>query len=161
MSNEKPLHQKSAQGKITRGQIHSVEHLACTVAVQNSERFRVQCRSSTEVQSHAHSALGTFLAAFSSCLEHPARALGVFPASVAPLAARAGVSCGSQDPVTADRGQERRLNAVPRRPSPLCSPRGLMRASARPWHRRRGPASTERAHCRRRARAAPFCRTPS
>ena len=30
--------------------------------------------------------------------------------------------------------------------------------SARPWHRHRGPASTERAPCRRRARAAPFRR---
>ena len=37
LSNEKPLHQVSAQGKIPRCQFHSVEHLACTAAVQNSE----------------------------------------------------------------------------------------------------------------------------
>ena len=47
-------------------------------------------------------------------------------------------SAASGPPVAADRGQEWWLNAVPRRPSPLCSPRGLMRASARPWHRHRG-----------------------
>ena len=41
LSNEKPLHLVSAQGKITRGQFHSVEHLASTAAVQNSETFRV------------------------------------------------------------------------------------------------------------------------
>ena len=33
-----------------------------------------------------------------------------------------------------------------------------MLASAPPQHRRRGPASTRHALCRRRARAAPFCR---
>ena len=41
-------------------------------------------------------------------------------------------SAASGPPVAADRGQERRLNAVPRRPSPPGSPRGLMHASARP-----------------------------
>ena len=41
MSNEKPLHQKSAQGKISRGQKHSVEHLSCTVPlqIQKVQRF--------------------------------------------------------------------------------------------------------------------------
>ena len=68
-------------------------------------------------------------------------------------------SAASGPPVAADRGQERRFDAVPRRPSPLCSPRGLMHASARPWHRRRGPASTERAPCRRWAAPPPFRRT--
>ena len=38
------------------------------------------------------------------------------------------------------------------------SQRGLLRASARMRHRRRGAARTERALCRRRARATPFRR---
>ena len=87
------------------------------------------------------------------------RSLGLFLASVARWPALAGVFCGVGTSRGGRQGTERRLNAVRRRPTPLCSPRGLMHASARPWHRRRGPASTERAHCRRRARAAPFCRT--
>ena len=62
------------------------------------------------------------------------------------------------NPRSSRQGTERRLNAVRRRPTPLCSPRGLMHASARPWHRRRGPASTERAPCRRRAAPPPFRR---
>ena len=41
-------------------------------------------------------------------------------------------SAASGPPVAADRGQERRLNAVPRRPAPPGSPCGLMHASARP-----------------------------
>ena len=48
--------------------------------------------------------------------------------------------------------------AVLRRPTLPSPPRGLMHASAPLQHRRRGPASTGRALCRRRARAAPFCR---
>ena len=50
----------------------------------------------------------------------------------------------------------------PRHPAPPNAPwlsACPCHANARPWHCRRGPASTECAPCRRRARAAPFCRT--
>ena len=49
---------------------------------------------------------------------------------------------------------------VPRRlfPNLLVALRGLLRASARMRHRRRGAARTESALCRRRARATPFRR---
>ena len=67
MSKEKPLHQKSAQGKITRGQFHSVEHLVGTVTVQSSENSVSVSSSVRQFQSRGHSALGTFLAASSSC----------------------------------------------------------------------------------------------
>ena len=52
-------------------------------------------------------------------------------------------SAASGPPVAADRGQERRLSAVPRRPSLPGSPRGLMHASAPPLHRRRGPTALD------------------
>ena len=52
-------------------------------------------------------------------------------------------SAASGPPVAADRGQERRLNAVPRRPALPGSPRGLMHASAPPLHRRRGPTALD------------------
>ena len=52
-------------------------------------------------------------------------------------------SAASGPPVAADRGQERRLNAVPRCPSLPGSPRGLMHASAPPLHRRRGPTTLD------------------
>ena len=49
----------------------------------------------------------------------------------------------------------------PRHPAPPNAPwlsACPCHASARPWHRRRGPASTERAPCRRRAAPPPFRR---
>ena len=52
-------------------------------------------------------------------------------------------SAASGPPVAADRGQERRLNAVPHRPALPGSPRGLMHASAPPLHRRRGPTALD------------------
>ena len=70
MSNEKPLHQVSAQGKIPRCHFHSVEHLSYTVPLQIQKIQISASFSSSEVQTHAHSALGTFLAASSYCLEH-------------------------------------------------------------------------------------------
>ena len=74
MRNEKPLHQKSAQGKISRGQKHSVEHLACTAAVQNSEKFSLSVVCVRQFPSRVDSALGTFLAASPSCPELHTRA---------------------------------------------------------------------------------------
>ena len=52
-------------------------------------------------------------------------------------------SAASVPPVAADRGQERRLNAVPRRPALPGSLCGLMHASAPPLHRRRGPTALD------------------
>ena len=74
MSNEKPLHQVSAQGKIPRCQFHSVEHLACTAAVQNSEKFSFSVVCVRQFLSRVDSALGTFLAASPSCPELHTRA---------------------------------------------------------------------------------------
>ena len=60
MSNEKPLHQKSAQGKIPGCQKHSVEHLSCTVPLhfqKNSESSEMQHRFFVSDWSPVHSAL--------------------------------------------------------------------------------------------------------
>ena len=158
MSKEKPLHQKSAQGKITRGQFHSVEHLVGTVTVRSSENSVSVSSSVRQFQSRGHSALGTFLAASSSCPKLHTRAWSL-PGVDSVLARPRRRLLRRRDLPWRPTGGTPRQNAVPRRPSLPGSPRGLMHASARPWHRRRGPASTERAHCRRRARAAPFSRT--
>ena len=86
---------------------------------------------------------------------HP---LGRTQVLVAVSIADAGSFCGGR----ATRGGQREpvpaCYAVWCRPTPPCPLRDLMHASAPPQHRRRGPASTGRALCRRRARAAPFRR---
>ena len=66
-------------------------------------------------------------------------------------------SAASGPPVVADRRHTtaERRSAPPKAPWLSACP---CRASARPWHRRRGPASTERAPCRRRAAPPPFRR---
>ena len=66
-------------------------------------------------------------------------------------------SAASGPPVVADRRHTtaERRSAPPKSPWLSACP---CRASARPWHRRRGPASTERAPCRRRAAPPPFRR---
>ena len=134
--------------------------LHCSFAFSEKFRkFRFQCRFLRQRFRHM---LTVHLARSSPPLPpvwSTTRALGLFLASVACWPALAGVFCGVGTSRGSRQGTERRLNAVRCRPTPLCSPRGLMHASARPWHRRRGPASTEHAHCRRRARAVPFCRT--
>ena len=157
MSNEKPLHQVSAQGKIPRCQFHSVEHLACTAAVQNSEKFSLSVVCVRQFPSRVDSALGTFLAASPSCPELHTRAWSL-----------PGV--GSSEPhrrwellrwlhlpwrPTRARALSPRHPAPPKAPWLSACP---CRASARPWHRRRGPASTERAPCRRRDAPPPFRR---
>ena len=73
MSNEKPLHQKSAQGKIPGCQKHYVEHLSCTVLCTFS-KIQIYSVIFFRDQSQAHSALGTFLAASPSCPELHTRA---------------------------------------------------------------------------------------
>ena len=87
-----------------------------------------------------------------------ARTLGRTQASVAVSIFNAGSLCGGR----ATRGGQTEpapaRNAVLHRPLLPSPPRGLMHASAPPQHRRRGPASTGCALCRRRARAAPFRR---
>ena len=93
MSKEKPLHQKSAQGKITRGQFHSVEHLVGTVTVQSSE-IQFQCHLQFVSFSHA----ATVPLARSSpplpLVRSCTRVRGAFLASVARWLALAGVFCG-------------------------------------------------------------------
>ena len=157
MSNEKPLHQKSAQGKISRGQFHSVEHLACTAAVQNSQKFSFSVVCVRQFLSRVDSALGTFLAAPPSCPElHTSswRVPGIGGA-LARLRRRALRRVHHRN---GRQEAELRRNAVRRLPNPLVAPRGLLRASARMRHRRRGAARTERALCRLRARTTPFRR---
>ena len=99
-------------------------------------QFQCRLRSSVSLTRrqctwHVPRSLSLLSGASHACVEPSWRRWHAGPPSPASSAA-------SGPPVAADRGQERRLNAVPRRPSPLCSPRGLMRASARPWHRHRG-----------------------
>ena len=157
MSKEKPLHQKSAQGKITRGQFHSVEHLVGTVTVHSSENSVSVSSSVRQFQSRGHSALGTFLAASSSCPKLHTLAWSLPGIGSALAHPRRRLLRRRDLPWRPTEGTPRQ-NAVQRRPKPPGSPRGLMHASARPWHRRRAPASTERAPCRRRAAPPPFRR---
>ena len=157
MSKEKPLHQKSAQGKITRGHFHSVEHLVGTVTVQSSE-IQFQCHLQfRQFQSRGHSALGTLLAASFACPKLHTRAWSLPGVGSALARPRRRLLQRRDLPWRPTKGTPRQ-NAVQRRPKPPGSPRGLMHASARPWHHHRGPASTERAPCRRRAAPPPFRR---
>ena len=99
MSNEKPLHQVSAQGKIPTCLDHSVEHLVGIVTVQSSEN------SVFSFDSFSHAAT-VHLARCSRprlLVRSFTRALGATLASVAPWPACAGVSCGGRLPVTANR----------------------------------------------------------
>ena len=121
---------------------------------RNSVKFSFQFR---QFQSRGHSALGTLRAASLACPKlHTCtwRDPGVGGA----LARLRWRVLRRPAPRNGRQGGERRRNAVRRRPNPLVAPRGLLRASARMRHRRRGAARTERALCRRRARATPFRR---
>ena len=69
------------------------------------QRFSFQCRFRPSVSVTRPQCTWRVARGFFSLASTPARALGVFPASVAPLAARAGVSCGGRTPVAADRGR--------------------------------------------------------
>ena len=102
MSKEKPPHQKSAQGKITRGQFHSVEHLVGTVTVQGSE-IQFQCHLQFVSFSHAATVHLARCSRPRLLVRSFTRALGATLASVAPWPACAGVYCGGRLPVTADR----------------------------------------------------------
>ena len=121
MSNEKPLHQKSAQGKITRGQILSVEHLACTVAVQNSENSVSVSSCVRQFHSRVHSALGTFLVAHPSCPELHTRAWSLPGVGGALARPRRRLLRRRDLPWRPTEGTPRQ-NAVQRRPKPLGSP---------------------------------------
>ena len=150
MSKEKPPHQKSAQGKITRGQFHSVEHLVGTVTVQCSE-IQFQCHLQfRQFQSRGHSALGTLLAASLACPKLHTRTWRD-PGVGGALARLRQRVLRRPAPRNGRQGGERRRNAVRHRPNLLVAPRGLLRASARMRHRRRGLARAERVLCRRRA----------
>ena len=152
MSNEKPLHQKSAQGKITRGQFHSVEHLVRTVTVQSSENsvFSVIFSPSVSVTQpqcpwHVPRRLFLLSEASHACVEPSWRRWRAGPPSPASSAA-------SGPPVAADR----RHTTAERRSAPPIAPwlsawphaRQRTPVAQPPW-----PASTERALRRRRARA--------
>ena len=65
--------------------------------------FSFQCRFRPSVSITRRQCAWRVARGFFSLASTPARALGVFPASVAPLAARAGVSCGGRTPMAADR----------------------------------------------------------
>ena len=161
MSNEKPLHQVSAQGKICRGQKHSVEHLSCTIPLQIQKSSEIQFSVSFSSVNFSHAATVRLARCTRLFLpgQRPRTRAWRLPGVGGALGRPRRRVLQQPNPRGSRQGTERRLNAVRRRPMPLCSPRGLMHASARPWHRRHGPASTEHAHCRRWARAVPFCRT--
>ena len=76
-------------------------HYCCSY----SEKFSFQCRFRPSVSITRRQCAWRVARGFFSLASTPARALGVFPASVAPLAARAGVSCGGRTPLAADRGR--------------------------------------------------------
>ena len=142
--------------KIPRCQKHSVEHLSCTV-LRTFSKIQFYSVVFFRVQSQAHSALGSMLAAPPSCPELHTRAWSLPGVGGALARPRRRLLRRRDLPWRPTEGTPRQ-NAVQRRPKPPGSPRGLMHASARPWHHHRGPASTERAPCRRRAAPPPFRR---
>ena len=93
--------------------------LHCSFA--NSEKFSFQCRFRPSVSITRRQCAWRVACGFFSLASTPARALGVFPASVAPLAARTDVSCGGRTPVAADRGRNggSTLFGAAQRPSAL------------------------------------------
>ena len=123
MSNEKPLHQKSAQGKIPRGQKHSVEHLSCTfpLQVQKVQRFSYFFPSSDSV-TRPQCALARSTQPLLPG-QHPARTLGRFLASVATSLAGVGSFCGGCTFRGSQQGPEPSRYATRRRPTPPGSPR--------------------------------------
>ena len=76
-------------------------HCSCSY----SEKFSFQCRFRPSVSITRRQCAWRVARGFFSLASTPARALGIFPASVATLAAHAGVSCGGRTPVAADRGR--------------------------------------------------------
>ena len=122
--------------------------------VRNSVKFSFQFR---QFQSRGHSALGTLLAASFACPKLHTRTWRD-PGVGGALARLRQRVLRRPAPRNGRQGGERRRNAVRHRPNLLVAPRGLLRASARMRHRRRGAARTESALCRRRARATPFRR---
>ena len=123
---------------------------------RNSVKFSFQFR---QFQSRGHSALGTLLAASLACPKLHTRTWRD-PGVGGALARLRRRVLRRPAPRNGRQGEERRLNAVRHRPNILVAPRGHLLASARMPHRRRGAAHAKRALCRRRARAAPFRRTP-
>ena len=125
--------------------------------IQSNSEFSVDLRQL--VHSHAHSALGTLLAAWPACPEPRTRAWHL-PSVGGALARLRRRVLRRPNHRSGRQGAERRHNTVHRRPNLLVAPRGHLLASTRMQHRRRGAARAERALCRRRARAAPFRRAP-
>ena len=122
----------------------------------SSVKFRLQCRSPSEFQSHTHSALGTLLTAWPACSELHMRAWRV-PGVGGALARLRRRALRRQNQRNGRQGAKLWLNAVRRRPNLLVAPRGHFLASAHMQHRRRGLARAERVLCRRRA-VRPFRR---
>ena len=127
-------------------------HYYCSSSV----KFRLQCRSPSEFQSHAHSALGTLLTAWPTCPELHTRAWRV-PGVGGALARLRRRALRRQNHRNSRQGATPRQNAVRRRPNLPRAPRGHLLASARMQHRRRGLARAKRVLCRRRA-VLPFRR---
>ena len=122
----------------------------------SSAKFRFQCRSPSEFQSHAHSAVGTLLTAWPACPELHTRAWRV-PGVGGALARLRRRALRRQNHRSGRPGAKLRCNAIRHRPSVLVAPRGHLLASARMRHRCRGLARAERVLCRRRA-VRPFSR---
>ena len=145
MSNEKPLHQVSTQGKIPRGQIHSVEHLAGAVAVQNSENsdFSVILRSSASLTRsqctwHVPRSPSLLSGASHACVEPSWRRWRAGPPSPASSAA-------SGPPVAADRRHTtaERRSAPPKAPWLSAWPHACQRTpvAPSPWPGKHGTCS--------------------
>ena len=97
--NERPPHQKSAQGETPTYQNHSVEHLACTVSLhfqRDSEDQRDSVSFSSLEFSHVSTVRLARCAQPLLPVQSATRALGRFLASAAPWPACAGVFRGGR-----------------------------------------------------------------
>ena len=151
ISTKNQLKEKSLDARIILS--NTWHALFCSYSV-NSEKFSVV--SPTALQSHAHCAFGSMLAAPPSCpeLHTSAWCLPGVGGALARLRRRALRRPNHRN---GRQGTTPRQNAIWRHPTFLVAPRGHLLASACMQHCRRGLARAERALYRRRA-VRPFRR---
>ena len=131
-STKNQLKEKSPEAKFILSNTLQALLLFKIQKIQTSVSFCVR-----QLHSRVHSALGTFLAASPSCPELHTRAWSL-PGVGGTLARPRRRLLRRRDLPWRPTGGTPRQNTVPRRPSLPGSPRGLMHASARSWHRHRG-----------------------
>ena len=151
-STKLQLKEKSPEAKFVLSNTLHALLLFKIQKIQTSVSFCVR-----QLHSRDHSALGTFLATSPSCPELHTRAWSLPGVGSSEPRRRWELLRWLHLPWRPTRARA----LSPRHPAPPNSPwlsACPCRASARPWHRRRGPASTERAPCRRRAAPPPFRR---